>query len=209
MLVDRTVNDFLNELASNSPAPGGGSVAALLGALGAALTSMVCNLTIGKKKYLEVTEEISDVLKASEELRRIFIELIDKDTEAFNKVMGAYGLPKDTDSQKQVRRDAVEQATKQAAIVPMEVMSDCARMLELTKVVAQKGNQNSISDAGVAALMLRAASESAALNVWINLSSISDRDFSAQMLAEMQSATSRIQTLTEDILRIVNEAMEL
>lgn len=209
MLVDKTVSDFLNELASNSPAPGGGSVAALSGALGAALTSMVCNLTVGKKKYLEVTEEISGVLKASEELRRIFIELIDKDTQAFNKVMDAYGLPKDTDAQKQVRHNAIEQATKPAAIVPMEVIRACGRMLELTKVVAQKGNQNSISDAGVSALLVKTACDSAALNVRINLSSISDRDFSAQMLAEMQSATSKIQTLTQDILRTVNEAIEL
>lgn len=163
----------------------------------------------GKKKYLEVTEEISGVLKASEELRRIFIELIDKDTQAFNKVMDAYGLPKDTDAQKQVRHNAIEQATKPAAIVPMEVIRACGRMLELTKVVAQKGNQNSISDAGVSALLVKTACDSAALNVRINLSSISDRDFSAQMLAEMQSATSKIQTLTQDILRTVNEAIEL
>jgi len=209
VFADKTLADFLNELASNSPAPGGGSVAALSGALGAALTSMVCNLTIGKKRYLEVSEEISNVLKKSESLRKTFAELIDKDTEVFNKVMEAYGLPKDTDVQKDERRKAIEEATKQATAVPLEVIRNCLRALELTRVVAQKGNRNSISDAGVAALILKTASDGAALNVRINLNSINDKNFEAQVLKEMQSMTAVIQALTEDTLRIVNSVIKL
>jgi len=168
-------------------------VAALSGALGAAL----------------VSEEISNVLKKSESLRKTFAELIDKDTEVFNKVMEAYGLPKDTDVQKDERRKAIEEATKQATAVPLEVIRNCLRALELTRVVAQKGNRNSISDAGVAALILKTASDGAALNVRINLNSINDKNFEAQVLKEMQSMTAVIQALTEDTLRIVNSVIKL
>jgi formiminotetrahydrofolate cyclodeaminase len=209
MLSDETVNEFLSKLASKSPTPGGGSVAALSGALGAALTSMVCNLTVGKKKYLEVTEELSDVLKGSEELRQVFTELIEKDSDAFNKVMEAYSLPKDTEANKEERSRAIEEATKQATSVPLEVIRNCQRALRLGKVVAEKGNRNSISDAGVAALMLNAASEGAALNVLINLGSINDREFVTHTIEEMRSLTSSVQALADDILRFINNVINL
>ncbi|MBI3764928.1 MAG: cyclodeaminase/cyclohydrolase family protein, partial [Ignavibacteriales bacterium] len=118
MLTEQSINKFLDELASGSAAPGGGSVAALSGALGAALMSMVCTLTVGKKKYLDVDAEMKTILTKSEELRRTFTTLIDQDTLAFNKVMEAYGLPKETDDQKALRTAAIQEATKEAALVP-------------------------------------------------------------------------------------------
>ncbi len=177
MLIDNTVTGFLDEVASPSAAPGGGSVAALAGALGAALTAMVCRLTIGKKKYADVESEMQDVLGRVEELRRQFTALIEKDTEAFQAVMTAFSLPKETDEQKEVRRAAIQEATKAATLVPLQVMQLCERTLPLTQIVATKGNVNSLSDAGVAASMLHAACVGAAFNVHINLSTIQDDTF--------------------------------
>ena len=142
MLTQRTVAQFLDELSSNSPAPGGGSVAALAGAAGAALTSMVCNLTIGKKKYAEVQEEMAATLRQSEELRSALTQLIDKDTEAFNKVMAAFGLPKGNEQEQAARSAAIQDATKAATLVPLGVMSLCEQALRLAKTVAVKGNKN-------------------------------------------------------------------
>ena len=122
MAARKTLNGFLDELASATPAPGGGSVAALAGALGAALTSMVCNLTIGKKKYAGVEQEMKKILVESEKLRATFTALVDRDTEAFNKVMEAFGLPKETEPQKALRAAAIREATKEATLVPLEVM---------------------------------------------------------------------------------------
>src|SRR5579863_4684204 len=154
MLIELSVNDFCNELASQSPAPGGGSVAALSGALGAALTAMVCNLTIGKKKYTDVEGEMMETLTSAADIQRKLIHLIDADTDAFNAVMSAFGLPKDTEEQKAVRAQAIQNATKRATETPMDVMRLSRDAMQLAGVVAVRGNQNSISDAGVSAIML-------------------------------------------------------
>jgi len=195
MLTEKSVTKFLDELASSSPAPGGGSVAALSGALGAALTSMVSNLTVGKKKYLDVEADMKNILRQSESLRQRFTVLIDRDTDAFNKVMEAFSLPKETDDQKALRTAAVQEATKEAALIPLEVMKHVIDGLALAKVVAEKGNANSASDAGVSALMLSAAMEGAALNVQINLSGIQDMEFVGWKTEEVASLlrTSRMQ----------------
>ena len=203
MLTQQKVSSFLDTLASNSPAPGGGSVAALAGALGAALTSMVCHLTIGKKKYAGVEDEIKHILQSSEKLREQFTKLIDTDTEAFNKVMEAYAFPKESDAQKAVRNAAIQGATKEAALVPLEVMKHIIDALALTKVVAEKGNTNSVSDAGVSALMLHAAAESAALNVQINLQGITDTDFVGWKTDELASILRTSKAASEEILQIV------
>jgi formiminotetrahydrofolate cyclodeaminase len=205
MLAKKTVEDFLNELASNSPAPGGGSVAALAGAIGSALTSMVCSLTIGKKKYAAVEDEIKQILEQIGPLRKQFIILIDKDTEAFNKVMEAYGLPKDSDEQKTLRNAAIQSATKEAALVPLEVMIHCIDALALAKIVAEKGNINSISDTGASVLMLQAAAEGAALNVKINLSGISDTEFVGWKAEESESVLRTSRKLSEEVLTVVKE----
>ena len=203
MLTENTVTKFLNELASNSPAPGGGSVAALSAALGSALTSMVCNLTIGKKKYADAESELKHVLLQSEALRTTFTSLVEKDTLAFNKVMEAFGLPKETDEQKALRSAAIEASTKEAALVPLEAMKHVIDALALAKVVAEKGNANSVSDAGVSALMLHAAAEGAALNVQINLGGIKDTDFVGWKSEEVVSLLKTSLTKKEEILATV------
>lgn len=193
MLIRKSVIDFLNEVASDSPAPGGGSIAALSGALGVALTSMVCRLTIGRKKYADVQQEMEETLKRAEELRSSFSDLIEKDTEAFNAVMRAFGMPKETEEEKRARSAAIQEAMKQATLVPLEVMELCSLALPLAKTVAEKGNVNSVSDAGVSALMLKAACAGAALNVRINLKGLEDKTF----VEETKSKLSEIQTIVE------------
>ncbi len=204
MLTSMTINRFLDECASNSPAPGGGSVAALSGALGAALTSMVCSLTIGKKKYADVEGEMKSVLQRSEELRKTFASLIDQDTEAFNKVMEAFGLPKETDDQKALRSAAIQGATKEAALIPLRAMKLVIDALALARIVAEKGNVNSASDAGVSALMLQACCEGAALNVRINLGSITDQEFTGWHSEEVASLLRTTRTHAAEILAIVD-----
>jgi len=207
-LTELTVAKFLDELASQSPAPGGGSVAALSAALGSALTSMVCNLTVGKKKYADVESELKAVLIRSDELRWKFTKLVDDDTYAFNKVMEAYGLPKETESQKALRSAAIQGATKEAALVPLSVMKHVVDAFALAGIVARKGNANSVSDAGVSALTLLAAAESAALNVKINLQAITDSDFVGWRSEEVNSLLKTSRTAAQDILTMVTNKIE-
>jgi formiminotetrahydrofolate cyclodeaminase len=204
----KTITSFLDELASASPAPGGGSVAALAGALGAALTAMVCNLTIGKKKYGEVEDEMKRILAQAEALRGQFETLVDTDTVAFNKVMEAYALPKDSDAQKTLRIAAIRAATKEATLVPLEVMKHCIDALALTQNVAAKGNGNSVSDAGVSALMLHAACESAALNVRINLNGLDDGEFVGWKKDELESLLKTGRMMLEECQSIVASRLE-
>ena len=208
MLKRKTVASFLDEVASSSPAPGGGSVAALAGALGAALACMVCNLTIGKKKYAEVEEEMKKVLTEAETLRETFTRLISTDTLAFQKVVETYALPKDTDPQRALRAAAILEATKEATLVPLEVMKHCIDALALAQEVASKGNTNSISDAGVCAHMLHAACEGAALNVKINLNGLNDQEFVGWKQDEVGSLLSTSRMMLEEVQSIVEEKMK-
>jgi len=204
-LPNKTLTSFLDDLASNTPAPGGGSVAALAGALGSALASMICRLTIGKKKYAEVGEEMEAVFAMAEDLRMKFLHLVDTDTDAFNKVMDAYSLPKDGEDKKALRNAAIQAATKEAALVPLECMKHGIDALALARTVALKGNQNSVSDAGVSALMIGAGIEAAALNVKINLSGITDTDFVEWKSSDVASILRTGREATEEILSIVEE----
>lgn len=208
MPTKKTLHAFLDELASPSPAPGGGSVAALSGALGAALTSMVCNLTIGKKKYAEVEDELKRVRQQSEDLRGQFTMLIDRDTAAFNKVMEAYGLPKDTEPQKALRSAAIREATKEATLVPLEVMKHCIDALALAQQVASKGNASAVSDAGVSALMLNAAAAGAALNVRINLNGLDDPDFVGWKSEEVDSLLNTSSMMLEEIQAVIDTRLQ-
>lgn len=203
MLTRKMISAFLDELASPSPAPGGGSVAALAGALGAALTTMVCNLTIGKKKYSGVEEEMAKVKAEAERLRARFTELVDEDTQAFNKVMEAFTLPKDSEAQRTLRNAAVSAATKEATLVPLEVMKHCIDAMALAQQVASLGNSNSVSDAGVSALMLHAACEGAALNVRINLNGIADREFVGWKSDEVESLLKTSRMMMEETSEMV------
>jgi formiminotetrahydrofolate cyclodeaminase len=209
MLIDKSVSQFLDELASSSPAPGGGSVAALAGAVGAALTSMVCNLTIGKKKYADVQDEMNALVEQTELLRKEMTQLIDQDTEAFNAVMAAFGLPKGSESEQAARSAAIQEATKAATLVPLNVMRSCEKALFHARTVAQKGNKNSASDAGVSALMLQAGCAGAALNVRINLNGLKDADFVRQVAQQSADIMRNVETTTREVLAEVEKSMSL
>ena len=207
MLTEKTVTQFLDELASNSPAPGGGSVAALAGAAGAALASMVCNLTLGKKKYADVQDDMTHVLQQTEQLRKELALLIDKDTEAFNTVMAAFGLPKGTDQEQAARSEAIQEATKAATLIPLQVMKVCDKAILHALIVAQKGNKNSASDAGVAALMLRAGCAGAALNVRINLGNLKDAGFVQQISQQYRGILQNVENMTREVLAAVDQSI--
>ena len=206
-LASMKVNGFLSELASSSPAPGGGSVAALSGSLGAALSSMVCNLTVGKEKYADVQDEIKEGLKKSEQLRKKLTKLIDEDTEAFNDVMKAFKMPKETEEQKKKRSAAIQEGYKTAAAVPLETANTCEKILDVAMVVAKKGNQNSITDSAVSALMAQAGVEAAILNIKINLGSIKDETFVKKISSEIDKLQKNTVKKTEEIMKIVYSKM--
>ncbi len=200
MLTAKTVNEFLDEVASNSAAPGGGSVAALAGSLGAALTSMVCRLTIGKKKYAEVQGEMERVLNHSEDLRKKLTATIEEDTAAFGKVMAALAMPKETDEQKDQRSKAIQEATKAATLVPLKLLELCEEGAGLAQTVAEKGNRNSLSDAGVALLLLQAAAHGAALNVRTNLAGLEDKLFRDESFDKVTLVVNRIDSMMADYM---------
>lgn len=176
-LVDMTVAGFIEELASDSPAPGGGSVSALNGAIAAALTSMVGNLTIGKKKYADVEEEMREIVSKTTEIQKELLEAVDKDTDAFNVVFAAFKWPKETEEEKAARSAEIQRGTKIAADVPMAVAEKAVDLMPLIEKVIMKGNQNSITDACCAMMACRYAVIGALLNVRINLGSIKDEAF--------------------------------
>ena len=179
-LVDLNINEFTDLLASNAPAPGGGSVAALSAALGASLTNMVCGLTMGKKKYAEYEDFVQETSKEVERIAAKLIECIDEDTEAYNGVSAVFSMPKDTEEEKAARRDAMEAALKQAVVVPYKVMGLCLEATNLTQKAIGRSNPNALSDLGVAALTLNAGLKGAWMNVLINLSGIKDQSFVAE-----------------------------
>jgi len=175
---------FYDKVASSSPAPGGGSVAASAGALSVALSAMVCRLSVGKKQYAAVKGELSDIRDKCDVWKDELIQLIDTDEQAFNKVMEAFKLPKSSDEEVAARDEAVENANKEAATVPLTVMKKALEALRLIETVAKKGNENSITDAGVAGLMGLAAVEGAGYNVKINLTGLNDKSFVEKMKKE-------------------------
>ena len=203
-LVRKSLTEFTDEVSTDSPAPGGGSVAAFSGALAAALSSMVANLTHGKTEYESVWGSMEDVACQAQQLKAFFLSSVDRDSAAFQRVMGAFGLPKKTDEEKHQRSTAIEEATKGAARVPLSVMERALETLTLAKKVAEKGNVNSVSDAGVSALMAKAAIEGAALNVVINLRSIDDQDFVNRSQQEVEKIQRTAASLAEEILSVVS-----
>lgn len=207
MIVNMTCKDFIEELASSSPAPGGGSVSALAGALSAALVSMVANLTVGKEQFKKDQDELEKTLAKAAELKIKLRDYVDQDTEAFNRVMDAFKLPKGTEEEKQARSQAIQEAMKQAAILPMEVASSCLEVLRLSKIVVTKGNPNALSDGGVAALMAFAGLQGAIFNVDINLGSIKDEQFVQQMRERKEEALAEAQTMRGEIMEAVQERL--
>ncbi len=207
-LASMTISNFLSELASKSPAPGGGSVAALSGALGAALSTMVCNLTLGKEDYKNVEDDIKELLKQSEQLRKELTMLIDEDTEAFTDVIRAFKMPKETDLQKQKRSHAIQEGYETAAHVPLKTAKICEQILDIAKTVAEKGNQHSITDAAVSALMVQVGVKSAILNVKINLGSIKNEKFVSKVSTECDRIWKNTDKKTEEILKYVEFRIE-
>ncbi len=204
---DRSEEDFYDEVASSAPAPGGGSVAASCGALAAALTAMVCRLTVSKKKYALVMDELSQVRDQADLLRVELAGHIDEDKLAFNAVMAAFKLPKNSDDEMRARDQAVQEATKKAALVPLTVMKKSREALTLALVVAQKGNSNSISDAGVAGLVGYAAIEGAGYNVRINVKSITDETFVKTIASEVETIRTLGRQLAEEIRQTVESKL--
>ncbi len=206
-LASKPLQDFLNELGSAEPVPGGGSVAALGGALGASLVAMVCRLTVGKKGYEEVSDELSTLLPRADALQTELRELIQTDIDAFARVMDAYKLPKETDPQKIARTHAIQDALKRASDVPLRVAELCAEVLTLTRVVVEKGNKNAASDAGVGSLMAEAGLRGAAFNVSINLGSIKDAGFVDDRRARVAKLMAVADQSQREILSMVEARM--
>ena len=205
MLIDKKVSNFLEELASNSPTPGGGSVAALAGALGAALISMVGNLTLGKKKYEDVEENIKKIVSSSEKLRYELSQLVEEDVKVFNNFMATYKMPKETEDEKKMRTEKIQEALIEAAKVPLKTAYKCLDIMILSQEVVEKGNVNVISDVGVAVLMAEAALKSAILNVKINLRMIKDEKIREELSSSIKELSLKEKGQKEKVLGIVEE----
>ncbi len=203
--LQKTVEGFLNELASKAPVPGGGSVSALSGALAAGLVTMVCDLTIGKKQYAEVEGEIRRYREEAENLRLLLQGLIQADVEAYGRLAAAYKLPRETEEEQADRYAAIQEATMAATRVPLEIAEAARKVVELSGPVAEKGSRLAVSDAGIAALLGEAAVHSALLNVKINLPTIEDEMFVSEARRRMEKVLAGLAKRREAILRTVEE----
>ena len=202
-LVDLTVKGFAEETSRESPAPGGGTIAAYMGALGAALGGMVANLSSHKPGWDERWQEFSVWADKGQELMTELLHLVDEDTEAFNRIMAAFGMPKKTDEDKAARSAAIQAATLYASQVPLRTMKESFQVFELCRAMAETGNPNSVSDAGVGALAARAAVLGAGMNVKINAGSLKDRAVADQLIAEANDLIARANAEEAEITRIV------
>jgi len=198
-LVDKTIREFSEVLASDMPAPGGGSTAALEGALGAALIEMVASLTIGRKKYAEHESLMVDMLQRADELRKNTLEIIDRDTEAYHMVTAVFSMPKNTEEERAVRNDAMQNALKACTIIPFDMIQCAYNGLLMIAEMFGKFNTNTASDLGVAVLSLRASAEGAWLNVLINLDGIRDEIFTAKYMIAGGDLIHRVTELADDI----------
>lgn len=174
-LATMTIDSFLDLLASPSPTPGGGGIAALTGAMSAGLLSMVCNLTIGKERYADVQEEVRQLLAETERLRSELLTLVDEDARAFNRIMEGYRLPKGSEEEKRVRTAQIQEATIEASRVPLEIARRCARLIELAELAARTTNVQAIGDVAMAAYLAEGAIRGAVINIDINLRSVKDQ----------------------------------
>ncbi len=207
MLVNLSVKDFLAKTAGNDPVPGGGSIAALNAAIASALTEMVANLTIGKKKYEDKEGLMRKIVAITENYRASFMKDIDADSEAYNNVFAAFKLPKETDEEKTERNNQIQEATKIAAEIPMEVARKAVDIMDVITQVADHGNQNAITDACVAIMTARTAAISAILNVKINLSSIKDIEYVALMTQEANYLESEAIMKEQELLSRVSKIL--
>ncbi len=206
MYADLTIKDFLAETAANTPVPGGGSIAALNGALAASLAEMVANLTIGKKKYAEFEGQMKTIAVEAAAIRERFTAFIDDDSKAYERVFAAYKLPKETEEQIAARTFEIQESMKQAARVPMRVAEEMEAVMESIIYIAHKGNQNAVTDACVAMMAARTCVLGALLNVRINLSSIDDQAFVTRMkekATHIESEAIRIESKLLDWVKTI------
>lgn len=197
-----TINEFAKIVASESPVPGGGSIAALCGALSAALSEMVANLTVGKKKYAECKEEMTEIINEASLLREKLLNFIEEDSLAYNKVVEAYKLPKESEEEKSFRLLKIEEGLKIAASVPLKVAETSFEILPLTEALVKRGNKNSVTDALVGAMMARTGVLSALLNIRINLDSIKDDEFVKELKAKADFLENETNAYEKKILEL-------
>lgn len=207
MYLNKPLGNYLDDAAAKLPAPGGGSVSALAGALGAAMSSMVANFTVGKEKYKEVEDEVSQILSESEGLRKRLTELMDADIEVYGKVSAAYRLPKRSEEEKGKRSQAIQEACKEALEVPLQAVRCCYEILKLNKRLVDIGNENLISDVGVAVILAEAALQGAAINVEINLSSIKDEVFVKEKRSSLEPILAKAGEMKDMVLGKVRSKM--
>jgi len=207
-LLDFNLREFTNELSVDSPAPGGGSTAALCGALSASLSSMVSNLTVGKKEYENVQKDVKELAVNAQSLKDEFLRDVDLDTLAFNKLMEAYRLPKKTEELKKERAQAVEEALKEATLVPFGVLEKSIKALNMAREIALKGNKNSLSDAGVAGLTAQAAAEGAYYNIKINLPNLQDNEFKSKIKKQAASLKKKAVKLGDELREIIEKELK-
>ena len=204
---DKSVEIFLDELASKQATPGGGSAAALMGAQAAALVAMVCNLTIGKPKYAEVEADMRLLLAEAEALRQVLTGMIKADIDVFDKLMACYALPKAGEAEKAYRTGQIQAVLKEATQVPLDCARACAQAIDLSRKAAEKGNLGVISDAGVAAMAGYGGLKSAALNVYVNAAGLKDREFAEARLAELQAIASDAEIAAEAAYQLVKSKL--
>ena len=207
-LIDLTCTGFANETASESPAPGGGSISAYLGALGAALATMVANLSSHKAGWDDRWEEFSIWAEKGQQIKDELLYLVDEDTNAFNKIMDAFGLPKGNDAEKAARTAAIQEATKYAIEVPFKTMQKSFDAFDLIKAMVEIGNPNSVTDAGVGALCARSAVMGAFLNVKINASGLHDKAYVEEVLKKGAEIEAKAKQLETEILELVNSKIQ-
>ncbi|MGF0033182.1 cyclodeaminase/cyclohydrolase family protein [Bariatricus sp. SGI.154] len=199
MMLEKRTTEFLEELSSAQPVPGGGGASAAVGAFAAALGMMVANLTVGKKRYADVEEEVKEVRSQLEELRDELVVLTDKDAEAFEPLSKAYGLPKETEEQKAKKEKILDQALYEASIVPMDIMETILKVMRLLKVMGEKGSKIAISDVGVGILFAQAALEGASLNVFINTNLMKNRERAEELNHKADAMIQEGKELKEEI----------
>ena len=207
-LIDMTCKGFAEETASESPAPGGGSIAAYMGALGAALGTMVANLSSHKAGWDDRWEEFSDWAERGQAVLSELLHLVDEDTAAFNRIMAVFAMPKSTDEEKAARSAALQEATLYATEVPLRTMKAASRVLEIVRAMASEGNPNSVSDAGVGALAARSAVLGACLNVKINAAGLKDRARADALVAEADALAAEARRLEAEVLNIVERKIQ-
>ena len=209
MLVDLKVTDFLNKVAGSDPVPGGGSVAALNGAIASALAAMVAGLTIGKKGYEYTAVIMKHIQSLALTQKTGFVADIDRDSEAYNKVFDCFKLPKSTDEEKKIRTAAIQEATKFAALVPMQVARNAYELMGIIADVAKMGNRNAVTDACVAMISARSAVLAALMNVRINLGSLKDRTFVEQLQSEADELERKACIKEKELLDAINQDLRI